>query len=121
MFTEKNKFSYICFIKHHDSMAKKDKRISKDKNSYKPAEGNKVSKGHAVLLKSVGVRIEEIRIQKDISVSDLCTKVKMSRTTYYRMINGMIYFNTEKFFRVLDILGVDVSITFNDKTDIKNL
>ena len=72
-------------------------------------------------MKSVGARIEEIRKQKDISVSDLCTKVKMSRTTYYRMINGMIYFNTEKFFRVLDILGVDVSITFNDKTDIKNL
>jgi len=103
-------------------MAKKDKRISKDKNSYKPAEGNKVSGGHAVLLKSVGVRIEEIRKQKGISVTDLCKKVdKMSRTTYYRMINGMIYFNTEKFFKILDFLGVDVSITFNDKTDIKNL
>jgi ribosome-binding protein aMBF1 (putative translation factor) len=101
-------------------MVKKDKRVSKDKTSYKPATGNKVSKGHAVLLKSVGARIEEIRKQKDISVSDLCTKVKMSRTTYYRMINGMIYFNTEKFFKVLDILETDVSFNFESNTERKS-
>jgi len=98
-------------------MANRDKRISKEKSSYRPANANKISKSHEEILKSIGDKIEGIRKQKDISVTDLCSTVNMSRTTYYRMINGMIYFNTEKFFKVLDVLDIDVSITFSDKNN----
>jgi ribosome-binding protein aMBF1 (putative translation factor) len=109
------------FYQPDDIMVQKDKRKSETKDSYKPAKGNEVSKGHEIVLKTVGDRIEEIRKQKNISVTDLCSKVKMSRTTYYRMINGMVYYNTEKLFKILDFLNTDFYITINNKTDLENL
>jgi DNA-binding XRE family transcriptional regulator len=99
-------------------MVKKDKRVSETKDSYKPTKKeNEVAQGHKLLLRTIGVKIEEIRKEKEISVSELCTKVKVSRTTYYRIINGMVYFNTEKFLKILDILDADVSIKLIPKSE----
>lgn len=83
------------------------------RDSYKPVIT--VEKGHEELLKSIGERLEKIRIQNGISVTLLCKEVRMSRTTYYRMINGLIYFNTQKFLKILDILEITASINFKKK------
>ena len=72
------------------------------KSSYE--SGKAVEDGHEDLLKSIGTRLEKIRVEKQISITLLCDEVDMSRTTYYRMINGKVYFNTYKFLKMLDVL-----------------
>lgn len=98
-------------------MAKQDKRVRREKKSYKPAKENEIQKSHQKVLKSVGKRIEAIREEKNISVSEMCKKVGISRTTYYRIINGMVYFNTEKLFKIADYLNADVSIELITKSN----
>ena len=84
----------------------------KDPQSYKPI--TKVEDGHEDLLKSIGDRLEQIRDEKHISVTVLCDEVKMSRTTYYRMINGKVYFNTYRFLKILDVLEISAIDFFKD-------
>jgi transcriptional regulator with XRE-family HTH domain len=85
------------------------------RDSYKPVK--QVQKDHEILLKGIGDRIEEIRIQKGMSVTTLCNKVSMSRTTYYRIRDGLIYFNTEKFFKICDELGAEITFDIRVKSD----
>jgi len=80
--------------------------------SYEPV--NAVESGHEDLLKSIGARLEQIRVEKQISVTVLCDEVKMSRTTYYRMINGKVYFNTYRFLKILDVLEISAIDFFKD-------
>jgi transcriptional regulator with XRE-family HTH domain len=82
------------------------------KSSYEPV--NAVESGHEDLLRSIGERLEQIRVEKQISVTVLCAEVKMSRTTYYRMINGKVYFNTYKFLKILDVLEIPAIDFFKD-------
>ncbi len=81
-------------------------------SSYTPV--TVVEDGHVELMKSIGKRLEEIRKARNISVINLCDDVKMSRTTYYRMSEGVIYFNTHKFFRILEKLEISASDFFKD-------
>jgi transcriptional regulator with XRE-family HTH domain len=87
-------------------------------DSYKPVK--QVQKDHEALLKSIGESIEDIRKQKGISVTELCNRVGMSRTTYYRMRDGIIYFNTEKLFLTLDVLETDISVSFRERAQGKS-
>ena len=92
------------------------------KNSYK--SNVEVEEGHQIFLKDIGEKIEKIRKEKDIPVTKLCDEVKMSRTTYYRMINGLIYFNTQKLLKILDVLNMNATIKFkknpNQRRNLKS-
>lgn len=82
------------------------------KNSYKPV--TKVEKGHKELLKQIGDELDKIREEKNISVRILCEKANISRTTYYRIKDGLIYFNIKKLLDLLDKLDANVTIKFKD-------
>ncbi|WP_320112053.1 helix-turn-helix transcriptional regulator [Draconibacterium orientale] len=89
------------------------KKSTKDsKGSYEPV--TKVKDTHHELLKRIGIELEERRKEKNISVTTLCDKVGISRTTYYRITKGMIYFNIQKMLDLLDELGANVTINFRD-------
>ena len=89
--------------------------VKMSKASYEPV--TKIDEGHRELLKSIGTKLEEIRVEKKISVTTLCKNVGMSRTTYYRMVEGMIYFNIQKFLNLLDELETKSTINFKEKTN----
>jgi len=72
---------------------------------------------HKELLASLGSRIEEIRKEKNISVKHLCEEVGISRTTYYRITKGVVYFNTENIFKLCDELGIEITIDIKVKSD----
>jgi len=84
------------------------------KDSYKPVI--KVKEGHLELLKSIGAELEKIREEKNISVKVLCKRVGMSRTTYYRITMGLIYFNIQKLLILLDELDTNATINFSKTT-----
>jgi predicted transcriptional regulator len=96
---------YICIM---------NKSVKDSKDSYEPVI--KVKEGHQELLKSIGAKLEKIREEKNMSVSMLCDKVGMSRTTYYRITKGMIYFNIQKLLNLLDELETFATINFKKKT-----
>ncbi len=80
--------------------------------------GKAVESGHEDLLKSIGAKLEQIRVEKQIPITVLSDDVKMSRTTYYRMINGRVYFNTYMLLTILDVLEIPAINFFKD---IENL
>ena len=77
----------------------------------------KVKAEHSELLINLGSRIEEIRKEKDIGVKQLCDEVGISRTTYYRITKGVVYFNTENIFKICDQLGVEITFGIQVKSD----
>jgi transcriptional regulator with XRE-family HTH domain len=89
-----------------------DKLVKDSKGSYEPVI--KVKDTHHKLLKRIGIELEERRKEKNISVTTLCDKVGISRTTYYRIKEGMIYFNIQKMLDLLDELDTSVIINFKD-------
>lgn len=89
-----------------------DKSGKNSKDSYKPV--TKVKEGHKELLKQIGNELEKIREGKNISVRILCDKVGISRTTYYRIKEGIIYFNIQKLLDLMDELDANVTIKFKD-------
>jgi transcriptional regulator with XRE-family HTH domain len=76
--------------------------------------GKAVEAGHEDLLKRIGAKLEQIRGEKQIPITVLCDDVKMSRTTYYRMINGRVYFNTYMLLKILDVLEIPATDFFKD-------
>lgn len=95
-------------------MIKSDKET---KGSYEPI--TKVKEGHQELLQKIGSELEKIRGERNLSVNQLCAKIGMSRTTYYRISKGLIYFNIQKFLDLLDELDTELKIDFKNKAGSK--
>lgn len=89
-----------------------DKSEKNSKDSYKPV--TEVKENHKELLKQIGNALEKIREEKNISVRILCDKVGISRTTYYRIKEGIIYFNIQKLLDLLDELDANITFEFKE-------
>lgn len=67
---------------------------------YQPPK--RIKRKHQVFLKRIGKRIEELRNGEGISIAELCRQSSISRFSYYLIIGGQVYWNSQT---VLDILS----------------
>jgi hypothetical protein len=74
-------------------------------NKYVPPK--KVKPEHRAFLEAVGSKIEELRIKKGISVSDLCRRAKVSRYSYLLIKESNVYFNVQTILNLLSALESD--------------
>lgn len=72
----------------------------------------KIKPEHKAFLEAVGARIEELRIKKGISVSELCKRAKISRFSYLLIKESSVYFNAQTILNVISALESDALRVF---------
>ena len=58
-------------------------------------------------------RLEQIRKDKGIPVTELANKLNINRSTWYRWINGEMKPSFDKFIELCKILSIDISEIVN--------
>jgi ribosome-binding protein aMBF1 (putative translation factor) len=82
------------------------------KKKYQPPQ--KVKPEHHEFLTNIGLRLQALRKEKNISISHLSSELKISRNKYAQMEEGRLYFNLLSVLQVLDYYDVNASDFFND-------
>lgn len=78
---------------------------SKPEKKYKPPQ--QIKPEHKIFLETVGLKIEELRINRGITVSALCKEIGMSRFGYSLAIGGKVYWNAQTLLKILSFLNKD--------------
>lgn len=78
-------------------------RTKPDKKGYQPPK--EILPIHQEFMAKVGNKLKELRMNKQVSISELCRQVGGSRNAYTAMEKGRGYFSTLKFLQTLDFLG----------------
>lgn len=71
-----------------------------------------ISPEHQEFLTNIGLGLQAIRKEKNISISHLKDALKISRNKYAQMEEGKLYFNLLSILQVLDYYGVNASDFF---------
>ena len=82
-----------------------------NKKWQKPKE---IAPQHQVFITKVGEKLKAIRTEKNLSVSEAAKQYGMSRSLYYQLENGTVYFTISTLLRVLDKLDVSAMNFFRD-------
>lgn len=78
---------------------------SPSRKEYKPPL--QVKPDHKEFLSRVGIRLEELRENKGVSIKELCKEVEMSRFGYYQIINSGVYWNSQTILKILKYFEID--------------
>jgi hypothetical protein len=90
---------------------KPDQKIP-EKKKYQPPKD--ISPEHQAFLTDIGLRLQSIRKEKNISITHISSALKISRNKYAQMEEGRLYFNLLSILQVLDYFHVDASDFFHD-------
>jgi len=82
------------------------------KKRYQPPKQIKIE--HQEFLLKVGMKLQGLRKEKDISSSGLAKQVGISRNGYHLMETGRVYFNLLTFLNILGYHDKSVSDFFKD-------
>jgi predicted transcriptional regulator len=82
-----------------------------NKKWQKPKE---IAPQHQEFINKVGEKLKSIRTEKNLSVSEAAKQYGMSRSLYYQLENGTVYFTISTLLRVLDKLGISAQDFFRD-------
>lgn len=82
-----------------------------NKKWQKPKE---IAPQHQVFILKVGEKLKTIRTEKNLSLSEAANQYGMSRSLYYQLENGTVYFTISTLLRVLDKLEISPIDFFRD-------
>jgi DNA-binding XRE family transcriptional regulator len=82
-----------------------------NKKWQKPKE---IAPQHQVFIKKVGEKLKTIRTEKNLTVSEAAEHYGVSRSLYYQLENGTVYFTISTLLRVLDKLEISSIDFFRD-------
>lgn len=82
-----------------------------NKKWQKPKE---IAPQHQEFITKVGEKLKAIRTKKKQSVLEVAKQYGMSRSLYYQLENGTVYFTISTLLRVLDSLGISAQDFFRD-------
>jgi transcriptional regulator with XRE-family HTH domain len=77
-----------------------------------------ITPGHQELLNKIGVELQRLRKNKNLSSSGLAKQVGISRNGYHQMEQGMVYFNFSTFLLILDFYQIPPLIFFNNLKNV---
>lgn len=69
---------------------------------------------HQQLLKELGNRIKQYRIEKGIGYIEMAEEIGISRNAYNLLENGKIYFSFSTLLKVLSFHKIEISDFFKD-------
>lgn len=69
---------------------------------------------HKVFITKVGEKLKSIRTEKNLSVSEAAKQYGLSRSLYYQLENGTVYFTISTLLRVLEKLEISPIDFFRD-------
>ena len=72
-----------------------------------------ISPEHQEFLTKIGLGLQAIRKEKNISISHLSSELKISRNKYAQMEDGKLYFNLLSVLQVLDYFHINASDFFS--------
>lgn len=81
--------------------------IDPDRKPKKYKHPLEVKPEHVDFLAQVGLAIEKQRQKHNINITALCKQVGISRFTYYQIINGKVYWNSQTVLTILSHLNID--------------
>jgi DNA-binding XRE family transcriptional regulator len=79
---------------------------------YQPPKA--VSRKHQKFLTSIGLGLQNLRKEKNLSISRLSDTLEISRNQYAQMESGKVYCNILSVLQVLDFHHVDAKRFFHD-------
>jgi|ADurb_Total_1213_FD_contig_31_1458096_length_440_multi_3_in_0_out_0_1 DNA-binding XRE family transcriptional regulator len=79
-----------------------------------------VSPEHKDFFSQVGSRIEELRKKQGVSITELSKKTGISRFTYYLIIQGKVYWNSQTILTLLSHYNIDAAKFFSSLTKSAN-
>lgn len=62
---------------------------------------------HVDFLAQVGAAIEKKRLKHNINITELCKQAGISRFSYYQIIHGKVYWNSQTVLTILSHLNID--------------
>jgi len=89
----------------------------KPKQYQQPIE---VRSEHKDFFLQVGSRIEEQRKKQGVSITELSKKTGISRFTYYLIIQGKVYWNSQTILTLLSHYNIDAAKFFSSLTKSAN-
>lgn len=89
----------------------KPKQIPTTKK-YQPPK--RVKTEHKDFILKVGIKLQEMRKEKNLSASALASQAGISRNNYHYIETGRVYFNIESLLQVLDFFQTDASEFFEN-------
>lgn len=70
-------------------------------------------KGECLEAKAVGKQLEMLRIEREMSIGDLCTKANIKGPTYTAIKNGYYNFGIRQAAQVAEALGAHIEVVKN--------
>lgn len=102
-------YLYNIYLGH---MKPKGTNTNRKNSSKKYQSPKKVKSEHKEFMVKIGTKLQEIRKDKNISISFLSHDLGISRNAYSQMERGIVYFSLLNLMKILDYFGKDVEHFF---------